>query len=80
MANSRQVSLSDGKVRFAWKVYRQDSKTKLMTLDADEFFRVSGYMFCRTASLHSLLRLCCQWQAKRQPRCLPVDRCPMTCR
>ena len=39
IANSRLVSLSDGKVRFAWKDYRQDSKTKLMTLNADEFIR-----------------------------------------
>jgi hypothetical protein len=39
IANSRLVSLSDGKVRFAWKDYRQDSKTKVMTLDADEFIR-----------------------------------------
>jgi hypothetical protein len=39
IANSRLVSLSDGKVRFAWKDYRQDSKTKLMTLDANEFIR-----------------------------------------
>src|SRR5262249_18303548 len=39
IANSRLVSLSDGKVRFAWKDYRHDSKTKVMTLDADEFIR-----------------------------------------
>ncbi len=39
IANSRLVSLSDGKVRFAWKDYRQDGKTKVMTLDADEFIR-----------------------------------------
>jgi Putative transposase len=39
IANSRLVSLSDGKVRFTWKDYRQDGKTKLMTLDADEFIR-----------------------------------------
>ena len=39
IANSRLVLLSDGKVRFAWKDYRQDGKTKLMTLDADEFIR-----------------------------------------
>jgi hypothetical protein len=39
IANSRLVSLSDGKVRFAWKDYRQNSKTKVMTLDADEFIR-----------------------------------------
>jgi hypothetical protein len=39
IANSRLVSLSDGMVRFAWKDYRQDSKTKVMTLDASEFIR-----------------------------------------
>ena len=39
IANSRLISLSDGKVRFAWKDYRQDGKTKVMTLDADEFIR-----------------------------------------
>ena len=39
IANSRLISLSDGKVRFAWKDYRQDSKTKVMTLDANEFIR-----------------------------------------
>jgi hypothetical protein len=39
IANRRLVSLFDGKVRFAWKDYRQDGKTKLMTLDADEFIR-----------------------------------------
>ena len=39
IANSRLISLSDGKVRFTWKDYRQDGKTKVMTLDADEFIR-----------------------------------------
>ena len=39
IANSRLVSLSDGKVRFAWKDYRANGKTKVMTLDADEFIR-----------------------------------------
>jgi len=39
IANSRLISLSGGKVRFAWKDYRQDSKTKMMTLDANEFIR-----------------------------------------
>ena len=39
IANSRLISLSDGKVRSAWKDYRQDGKTKLMTLDANEFIR-----------------------------------------
>jgi Putative transposase/Transposase zinc-binding domain len=39
VANSRLISLFDGKVRFTWKDYRQDGKTKLMTLDASEFIR-----------------------------------------
>jgi hypothetical protein len=39
IANSRLISLSDGKVRFIWKDYRQDGKTKTMALDADEFIR-----------------------------------------
>jgi hypothetical protein len=37
IANSRLISLSNGKVRFTWKDYRQSSKSKLMTLDADEY-------------------------------------------
>jgi hypothetical protein len=39
IANSRLLSLADGKVRFTWKDYRQDGKTKVMTLEADEFIR-----------------------------------------
>jgi len=39
IANSRLLSLSDDKVRFTWKDYRANGKTKVMTLDADEFIR-----------------------------------------
>jgi hypothetical protein len=39
IANSRLVALIDGKVSFSWKDYRQNSKTKVMTLDAGEFIR-----------------------------------------
>jgi Putative transposase len=39
IANSRLLSLADGKVRFTWKDYRQAGITKVMTLDADEFIR-----------------------------------------
>ena len=39
IANSRLISLSDGKVSFSWKDYRQNSKTKVMTLNAEEFIR-----------------------------------------
>jgi hypothetical protein len=33
------ISLSDGKVRFTWKDYRANGKTKVMMLAADEFIR-----------------------------------------
>jgi hypothetical protein len=39
IANSRLISLSDGKVCFRWKDYRADGKTKVMMLAADEFIR-----------------------------------------
>jgi hypothetical protein len=39
IANSRLVNMADGKVTFRWRDYRHHGKTKLMTLDADEFIR-----------------------------------------
>lgn len=39
IVNSRLLSLSDGKVCFRWKDYRQDGKRKVMTLEAGEFIR-----------------------------------------
>jgi hypothetical protein len=39
LANSRLVSIDDGQVSFTWKDYRQDGKTKGMTLTANEFIR-----------------------------------------
>lgn len=39
IANSRLVSLADGKVTFRWRDYRHGRRTKLMTLEADEFIR-----------------------------------------
>jgi hypothetical protein len=39
IANSRLVSLSGDEVAFRWKDYRHHSKSKLMTLAADEFIR-----------------------------------------
>lgn len=84
IANSRLVSLSDGKVRFAWKDYRQHSKTKLMTLDADEFIRrfllhalpdgfhrIRHYGFLANGGRNDRLALCRQLLAVRQ---LPPDR------
>jgi hypothetical protein len=39
IANSRLVAFSNGRVCFSWKDYRQDGRTKVMTLAADEFIR-----------------------------------------
>lgn len=39
IANSRLINLTDGRVAFRWKDYRHHDKTKVMTLDADEFIR-----------------------------------------
>jgi hypothetical protein len=39
IANSRLVSLTDGKVCFRWKDYRQEGKSKVMALAAGEFIR-----------------------------------------
>src|SRR3974390_2718942 len=39
IANSRLIALTDGKVTFTWKDYREDGKTNAMTLDAVEFIR-----------------------------------------
>jgi len=39
IANSRLVSMADGKVVFRWRDYRHGGKAKLMALDAHEFIR-----------------------------------------
>jgi hypothetical protein len=39
VSNNRLVSIDDGKVRFRWKDYRQESRQKVMTLDGGEFIR-----------------------------------------
>jgi hypothetical protein len=39
IANSRLVACENGDVRFRWKDYRANNKSKVMTLDADEFMR-----------------------------------------
>jgi hypothetical protein len=39
IANSRLISLADGKATFRWRDYRHHGKTKLMTLEAQEFIR-----------------------------------------
>jgi hypothetical protein len=54
IANSRLLSLADGKIRFTWKDYRADRKTKVMTLDADEFIR-RFLLHCPMASIASAI-------------------------
>ena len=39
IANSRLVACEDGDVRFRWKDYRANNKSKVMKLEADEFMR-----------------------------------------
>ena len=39
ISNSRLVSLIDGRAAFRWKDYRHHHKTKVMTLNVDEFIR-----------------------------------------
>ena len=39
IANSRLISLADGKVAFRWRDYRHRGKPKVLTLDAPEFIR-----------------------------------------
>ena len=39
ISNDRLLNIDDGKVQFRWKDYRDDSRQKTMTLDADEFIR-----------------------------------------
>ena len=39
IANGRLLDCENGRVRFRWKDYRARSKSKAMTLDADEFMR-----------------------------------------
>jgi hypothetical protein len=39
IANSRLLACENGRVSFRWKDYRDGNKSKVMTLDADEFIR-----------------------------------------
>jgi hypothetical protein len=39
ISNSRLLTCENGQVRFRWKDYRANGKSKAMTLDADEFIR-----------------------------------------
>jgi hypothetical protein len=39
ISNNRLLDMENGEVRFQWKDYRDDGKSKTMTLSADEFMR-----------------------------------------
>lgn len=39
IANSRLLTCENGRVHFRWKDYRADNKSRVMTLEADEFIR-----------------------------------------
>ena len=39
IANRRLLACENGRVSFRWKDYRADNKSKVMTLEADEFIR-----------------------------------------
>ncbi len=53
IANSRLIAMDGGKVRFRWKDYRQNGKSKMMTLAADEFMRRFLFTSCPMASTAS---------------------------
>ena len=70
IANSRLLSLADGKVRFTWKNYQQAGITKVMTLDADEFIR---RFLPRALPDDPPLWLPRQWRPRRQPRAVSAS-------
>jgi hypothetical protein len=39
LSNQRIIDLQDDQVTFSWRDYKNDNKTKLMTLDVSEFIR-----------------------------------------
>jgi hypothetical protein len=70
ISNNRLLNISDGKIRFHWKNYRQSSAKGVMTLDANEFIRrfllhvvPTGFMRIRhygfLANRHCETRLAC---------------------
>ena len=53
IANSRLVAMTDDAVSFLWKDYRQESRRKVMTVDAGEFCAGSSCTSCRPAFIAS---------------------------
>ena len=90
IANSRLLSLADSKVRFTWKDYRACGKTKVMTLDADEFIRrfllhtlpdsfhrIRHYGFLANGSRGDNIALCHRLlDARDTGACEPADNPP----
>ena len=87
IANSRLVGLDDGQVGFTWKDYRQDAKTKVMTLPADEFIhhflqhtvpdgchRIRHIGFLANCHRTEKLALCRELLAAPPPEPLPPRR------
>jgi len=81
LANSRLVSMADGKVTFRWRDYAHEQQSRTMTLEADEFLcrfllhvlpsgfvriRYFGVLANRHRSL--LLNLCREYLQMRLPR------------
>ena len=71
ISNQRLVSLEDGKVSFHWKDYQHHSRSKVLTLDAEEFIRrflvhalpphfqrIRNYGFLANATRTEKLSLC----------------------
>ena len=54
IANGRLLDCDNGRVRFRWKDYRANNKSKAMTLDADEFMRRFLLHVCPRASAASV--------------------------
>ena len=77
IANSRLLALTDGKVRFTWKDYRQGGMIKAMTLDASEFIR-RFLLHALPDGFHRIRHYGSrQWRPRQQPRPLsPSDRRP----
>ena len=73
ISNARLISLRDGQVTFSWKDYRQQGRSRLMTLSAAQFLRrfllhllPKGFMRIRTygflANRHRAAKLAqCRW-------------------
>jgi hypothetical protein len=73
ISNQRIVNFQDGQVTFSWRDYRDNNRTKLMTLDASEFIRrfllhvlpsrfvkIRHYGILSNRNRNSKLRLCQQ--------------------